>query len=74
MDKLGPDRALSQARFLAWFSIGYNLVEAMVSGWFGLKEASLSLLGFGAEEALVRLTLLGVGLLGCWLARRRKTS
>src|SRR6185369_11970496 len=44
--------AVSQARFLAWFSILYNIVEALVCGWFGKAENSLSLLGFGADSLM----------------------
>lgn len=41
-----------RARALAWFTIGYNLVEALASGWFGAGDHSLSLLGFGSDSLL----------------------
>lgn len=38
------------ARRLAWFTVGYNLLEGLVSVAFGLKDESLSLFGFGLDS------------------------
>jgi divalent metal cation (Fe/Co/Zn/Cd) transporter len=38
------------ARYLAWFTVGYNIVEGLVSVAFGLKDESLSLFGFGLDS------------------------
>ena len=43
---------VERARALAWFSVCYNLLEAAASGAFGLKEGSLSLLGFGGDSLI----------------------
>lgn len=41
---------LAYARFLALFTISYNLVEGMVSMGFGLADDSVALFGFGADS------------------------
>jgi divalent metal cation (Fe/Co/Zn/Cd) transporter len=38
------------ARRLAWFTVGYNILEGLVSVAFGLKDGSLSLFGFGLDS------------------------
>jgi divalent metal cation (Fe/Co/Zn/Cd) transporter len=38
------------ARTLAWVTVGYNLIEGLVSMYFGAAEASLALFGFGADS------------------------
>ena len=40
----------SRARFLAYFTVGYNLIEGVVSVAFGAKDESLSLFGFGIDS------------------------
>lgn len=44
------ERQLSRARSLAYFTVGYNLVEGVVSVAFGAKDESLSLFGFGLDS------------------------
>jgi len=41
---------VSLSRSLAWFTIGYNLVEGIVSMGFGAADSSLALFGFGADS------------------------
>lgn len=41
---------LERARFLAYFTVGYNLVEGLVSMSFGWADESLALFGFGADS------------------------
>lgn len=41
-----------RARFLAYFTIAYNLVEAAVAIGFGLHDEALSLFGFGLDSLL----------------------
>lgn len=47
-----PDRKALVARviLLSWFTIAYNVVEGLVSIWFGLSEGSIALAGFGADS------------------------
>jgi divalent metal cation (Fe/Co/Zn/Cd) transporter len=44
------DRWIGWARTLAWLTIGYNLVEGVVSVAFGAAEESVALFGFGADS------------------------
>lgn len=45
-----PSKLISTARKLSAFTIIYNLIEGMVSVYFGLEEDSVSLLGFGLDS------------------------
>lgn len=75
---------LERARFLAYFTVGYNLVEGLVSMSFGWADESFALFGFGADSfievgsALVVLwRLKGEGAEGCAtqrLARERQAA
>lgn len=75
---------LERARFLAYFTVGYNLVEGLVSMSFGWADESLALFGFGADSfievgsALVVLwRLKGEGAGGCaskGLERERRSA
>ncbi|MGK5088172.1 cation transporter [Bdellovibrionota bacterium FG-2] len=38
--------------YLAWFTIGYNLLEGVVSIGFGLNDESVALAGFGADSLI----------------------
>jgi divalent metal cation (Fe/Co/Zn/Cd) transporter len=42
--------AVKKARYLAWFTIIYNVVEGIVSIAFGISDESISLLGFGLDS------------------------
>ncbi len=39
-----------RARFLAYFTLAYNIIEGLVSMGFGVAEESLALFGFGADS------------------------
>lgn len=39
-----------RARLLAWFTIGYNLLEGVVGIGYGIADESLALLGFGIDS------------------------
>lgn len=41
---------LAYARFLAWFTVLYNLAEGLVSMGFGWSDESMALFGFGADS------------------------
>ncbi|WP_282010089.1 cation transporter [Nitrospina watsonii] len=41
---------IGKAVFLAWFTIGFNLLEGMVAVAFGVEEESFALLGFGLDS------------------------
>ena len=42
----------SRAKLLAWITVAYNLLEAAVSAWFGARQGSLSLQGFGCDSLM----------------------
>jgi cation diffusion facilitator family transporter len=37
---------------LAWFTIGYNVVEGVIAVWAGLVAGAVSLVGFGVDSAI----------------------
>lgn len=41
---------IQKARYLSLFTIIYNIIEGLVSVYFGLEEGSISLLGFGLDS------------------------
>lgn len=45
-------RWVRRARFLAWFTIGYNLLESLAGIGFGIADESLALLGFGIDSCI----------------------
>lgn len=47
-----PDRdsLVGRVILLSWFTIAYNLLEGLVSVWFGLSDGSMALAGFGADS------------------------
>ena len=44
--------ALRQGRILEYFTIAWNVVEAVVSVWAGLVAGSTALVGFGVDSAI----------------------
>ena len=51
-DPASHARWVHRARLLAWFTIGYNLLEGAVGIGFGLVDGSLALLGFGIDSCI----------------------
>ncbi len=43
-------RILKKALILGIITVGYNLIEGLVSVFFGKKEETLALLGFGVDS------------------------
>lgn len=41
---------IKKAIWLSWFTIGYNLIEGLVSIGFGISEGSIALAGFGVDS------------------------
>jgi divalent metal cation (Fe/Co/Zn/Cd) transporter len=46
--------------WLALFTIGYNLVEGLVSVWLGLEDETLALFGFGMDSFVEVISGLGI--------------
>jgi divalent metal cation (Fe/Co/Zn/Cd) transporter len=58
-----------QALWLAIFTIAYNLVEGLVSVYFGIQDEALALFGFGIDSFIEMLS--GAGILAMVLRIRR---
>ncbi len=65
----GVDRYWRRALWLAVFTIGYNLVEGLVSVYFGIEDEALTLFGFGIDSFIEAIS--GAGILAMVLRIRR---
>jgi divalent metal cation (Fe/Co/Zn/Cd) transporter len=54
------DRLLERANLLALFTIGFNLVEGIVSIWLGVADETLVLFGFGVDSFIEVMSAVGV--------------
>lgn len=54
------DKLYSRANTLALFTIFYNIVEGLVSVWFGVADETLSLFGFGVDSFIEVVSAIGV--------------
>ena len=59
-------RLYARATHLALFTIGYNLIEGLVSVFFGLEDGTVALFGFGLDSFVEVIS--GVGI---WHMMRR---
>jgi len=59
----------TRARYLALFTIFYNLAEGMVSVWMGAADETLALFGFGVDSFIEVISAIGV-----WHMLRRITA
>lgn len=50
MDQTTKDKLYRTASALAFITIAYNLLEGVVSAWFGFNDESLALFGFGVDS------------------------
>ncbi len=48
------------ALWLAIFTIGYNIIEGLVSMWLGFEDETLTLFGFGADSFIEVMSGLGI--------------
>lgn len=60
----------SRAQVLAWITVGWNLIEGIVSVGFGAKAESLSLFGFGLDSFVE----VGSALMVLWRLRHEGAS
>ena len=54
------DKLYQTAFGLAVFTIVYNILEGLVSTWFGVSDESLALFGFGADSFIEVISGLGI--------------
>jgi len=48
---------------LALFTITYNIIEGLVSIWFGVKDETLTLLGFGVDSFIEVMSGIGIAVM-----------
>jgi len=48
------------ASWLAVFTIGYNIIEGLVSIWFGFEDETLTLFGFGVDSFIEVMSGIGI--------------
>jgi divalent metal cation (Fe/Co/Zn/Cd) transporter len=51
------------ALWLAVFTILYNVIEGLVSIWFGVKDETLTLLGFGVDSFIEVMSGIGIAMM-----------
>src|ERR1035437_1388615 len=51
------------ALWLAFFTIFYNVIEGLVSIWFGIKDETLTLFGFGADSFIEVMSGIGIAVM-----------
>jgi len=60
MSEDGNDRLFSRALFLGAFTVGYNVVEGVVSMALGINDETLALFGFGVDSFIEVLSGIGI--------------
>jgi len=51
------------ALWLAFFTIGYNIIEGLVSMWFGFTDETLALFGFGVDSFIEVMSGIGIAVM-----------
>jgi len=54
------DKYYNRVLWLALFTIGYNMVEGLVSVWLGINDETLALFGFGVDSFVEVISGLGI--------------
>ena len=64
MEKVKPvenrDRLFRLALSLAIVTVVYNIAEGLISAWFGIKDETLTLFGFGMDSFVETISALGI--------------
>lgn len=60
MEQQSTAQLFARARYLALFTIFYNIVEGLVSVWAGAADETLSLFGFGVDSFIEVISAVGV--------------
>lgn len=63
MTELAPTqqkKLFNQVLILALFTVFYNLIEGLIAIYFGLKDETLTLFGFGADSFVETISAIGV--------------
>jgi divalent metal cation (Fe/Co/Zn/Cd) transporter len=51
------------ALWLAFFTIGYNIIEGLVSIWLGFEDETLTLFGFGVDSFIEVMSGIGIAMM-----------
>ena len=54
------DKLLNKAKWLAIFTIGYNLIEGLVAIAYGISDETLALFGFGVDSFVEVISGIGI--------------
>ena len=54
------DKYYKRVLWLALFTIGYNMVEGLVSVWLGMEDETLALFGFGIDSFVEVISGIGI--------------
>ena len=57
---MGISNLWDKAKYLAWFTILFNIVEGLVSVFFGITDDALTLFGFGMDSFIETISAIGV--------------
>lgn len=68
MNKVNTERLLKSAWGLAIFTVFYNLIEGLVSVYFGIGDDSLTLFGFGIDSFVETISATGI----CYMIYRMR--
>jgi hypothetical protein len=60
MNHTVQDRLYKIASLLAVITVGYNIIEGIVSVWFGAADETLSLFGFGVDSFVEVISGIGI--------------
>jgi len=61
------------ALWLAFFTIFYNVIEGIVSIWFGIEDETLTLFGFGADSFIEVMSGIGIAVM-IWRIKQNPES
>ena len=64
------DKLYKQALNLEYFTVGYNVLETVLSIFFGANAGSIALIGFGLDSIVESLS----GLILIWRLRKHEVS
>ena len=57
------NRQYKVALWLAFFTIFYNIIEGLVSMWFGFQDETLTLFGFGVDSFIEVMSGIGIAVM-----------
>ncbi|MFH1029015.1 MAG: cation transporter [Pseudomonadota bacterium] len=60
MEQQSTAQLFARARYLALFTIFYNIIEGLISVWAGAADETLSLFGFGVDSFIEVISAVGV--------------